>query len=96
MACLFCFTSSIGFIGPNTSAIALSEQGEQAGAASALLGAIQFFLGTVAGAALSVWHHPSPLPLAGVMAGCGVSACLVYHLFARRHAPNAHPRPELR
>jgi DHA1 family bicyclomycin/chloramphenicol resistance-like MFS transporter len=96
MACLFCFTSSIGFIGPNAAAIALSGQGEHAGAASALLGAIQFSLGTLAGATLSIWHHPSPLPLAGVMAGCGASACVVYLLFARRHAPNLHPRPELR
>lgn len=89
MACLFCYISGVGFISPNTAAIALSGQGDNAGAASALMGAIQFLFGTIAGAVLSVWHLPSALPLAGVMAGCGGTGCLLYVLLARRYAPHA-------
>ncbi len=38
------------------------------------MGTLQFSLGTVAGAAVSVWHDGTALPLAVVMAACGVGA----------------------
>ncbi|MFP5430185.1 MAG: Bcr/CflA family multidrug efflux MFS transporter [Gammaproteobacteria bacterium] len=76
LAGLFLFISSLGFISPNASAAALAQQGRHAGTASALMGALQFLLATVAGAAMSLWHAPSALPLAMVMALCGIGAWL--------------------
>lgn len=76
LAGLFLFISSLGFISPNASAAALAHQGKHAGTASALMGALQFVLATAAGAAMSLWHTPSALPLAMVMALCGTGAWL--------------------
>jgi DHA1 family bicyclomycin/chloramphenicol resistance-like MFS transporter len=73
---LFVFISSLGFISPNASAAALAKQGAEAGAASALMGALQFSLATLAGASMSLWHDGSVLPLAGVLGICGLSAWL--------------------
>lgn len=77
LAGLFLFISSLGFISPNASAAALAHQGKHAGTASALMGALQFILATAAGAAMSVWHAPSALPLAIVMALCGIGSWLL-------------------
>lgn len=77
LAGLFLFISSLGFISPNASAAALAQQGRHAGTASALMGALQFLLATVAGAAMSLWHAPSALPLALMMALCGIGAWLL-------------------
>jgi DHA1 family bicyclomycin/chloramphenicol resistance-like MFS transporter len=49
MLSLFFIVSGIGFTAPNSTAIALSLQGHRAGMASALLGAIQFGFGLLAG-----------------------------------------------
>lgn len=74
---LFVFISSLGFISPNASAAALAHQGHHAGTASALMGALQFVLATGAGTAMSLWHAPSALPLAVMMALCGIGAWLL-------------------
>lgn len=54
MLCLFFIVSGIGFTAPNSTAIALASQGHRAGMASALLGAIQFGCGLLAGAIVFV------------------------------------------
>lgn len=74
LAGFFVFIGSLGCITPNASALALTHQGHRAGTASALMGTLQFSLGTVAGAAVSLWHDGTALPLAVVMAVCGVGA----------------------
>lgn len=70
----FVFVGSLGYINPNASAAALAGQGEQAGTASALMGAVQFLLATVAGMLVGLWRSDSALPLLGVMAVCGCGA----------------------
>lgn len=70
---------SNGFVNPNSAALALSEQGRRLGAASALLGAIQYSCSALASTAISLWQTNSALPLASVMAAC---ACLSW-LFGR-------------
>ncbi len=73
MICLMGFMACQGFIGPNSAALALAEQGRRLGVASALMGTIQMLCGAAAGLAVSAWHSTTPLPLTAVLAGC---ACL--------------------
>ena len=73
----FVFLAGMGCITPNASALALAHQSHRAGTASALMGTLQFGFGTLAGAAVSVWHDGTALPLAVVMALCGCSAVLM-------------------
>lgn len=75
---LFLYVASLGFVSPNASASALAGHGHQAGTASALMGALQFLLGTLAGAAMSLWHDGSALPLATALAVCGGSGWLLH------------------
>jgi DHA1 family bicyclomycin/chloramphenicol resistance-like MFS transporter len=65
---LFLYLASLGFISPNASASALAGQGHQAGTASALMGALQFLLATMAGVAMGLWHDGTALPLATALA----------------------------
>lgn len=79
MVCLVGFMASQGFVSPNTAALALREQGNRLGVASALMGTLQMLCGASAGLAVSVWQSPSPLPLTGLLALC---ACISW-LFGR-------------
>lgn len=79
----FGFLASYGFISPNASAIALSQQGHQAGTASALMGTVQFSLGIVAGVSMSLWHDGTALPLMMVMTICSLGALLLHRYIAR-------------
>lgn len=82
---LFCCIASLGCIMPNATACALEHQGAQAGSASALLGSVQFLLAALAAAAVGLLHDGSALPLALVIAGCGVMA-LCTLLWVERNA----------
>ncbi|MDF3834038.1 Bcr/CflA family multidrug efflux MFS transporter [Cupriavidus basilensis] len=77
LAGFFVFIASLGCILPNASALAMAQQGHRAGTASALMGTLQFSLGTLAGAAVSFWHDGTALPLAVVMGACGLGAVLM-------------------
>lgn len=83
LATFFGFLSCYGFISPNTAAIALAQQGRQAGTAAALMGTLQFSLGMSSGLVMSVWHDGTALPLMTVMAVCASSAYLLYHRVAK-------------
>lgn len=85
----FIFLSCYGLIGPNASAIALAQQGRQAGTAAALMGTLQFGLGMLSGVVMSIWHDGTALPLVTTMAICSVAALLLYRYVARHTAP--HP-----
>jgi DHA1 family bicyclomycin/chloramphenicol resistance-like MFS transporter len=80
LLCLFLYVASLGFIVPNASACALATHGQQAGTASALMGALQFGLATLAGGTIGQWHDGTARPLAAVLALCGVGAWLVHRL----------------
>lgn len=77
LAGFFVFLAGLGCITPNASALALAHQSHRAGTASALMGTLQFGFGTLAGAAVSLWHDGTALPLAVVMAICGCGAVLL-------------------
>jgi MFS transporter, DHA1 family, multidrug resistance protein len=70
----FAYMGSLGYINPNSMALALAKQGHRAGTASALSGSVQFVFATVVGVIMSAWHDGTAWPLAVVMAVCGVSA----------------------
>lgn len=73
MAYIQVYMFSNGFVNPNSAALALSEQGRRLGAASAVLGTLQYSCAALASAAISLWQVDSALPLTTIMAGC---ACL--------------------
>ena len=50
---MFLAISGIGFTGPNAMALAMAEQGERAGTASAVMGSMQFACGLLAGLMLN-------------------------------------------
>lgn len=85
---LFLFIASLGFLGPNSTAAALATHGQRAGTASALMGATQFSLATLAGSLVGIFHDGSARPLVLVMALCGVGAWLAHRWVVaqtRRH-----------
>ena len=73
-AALFAYVGSIGTVGPNAVAAALTRYGRSAGSASALLGALQFAAAAVAGLAVGSWHDHTARPLGTVIAVCGLIA----------------------
>ncbi|MCB9321427.1 MAG: multidrug effflux MFS transporter [Lewinellaceae bacterium] len=81
---IFLFLACQGFIFPNASALSMAPFGHSAGSASALMGAIQMFIGSAASALVSVLHFQSTLPMAGVMALCATLALLVFTFGNRR------------
>ena len=71
---LFLYVASLGLITPNTGALAMAQQGGRAGAASAVLGTVIYAGGMAAGLAVSLIEARGALPLAAIMAGCGLCA----------------------
>jgi DHA1 family bicyclomycin/chloramphenicol resistance-like MFS transporter len=76
MACLLVFMFCYGFVGPNSAALALADQGHQLGSASAMMGTLSISCGALAGFLVSLMHVSGPLPLAIMMASCTTLACL--------------------
>lgn len=83
---LFFGISSLGFSTPNSAALALQHQGTRAGAASALMGALQLSLATLSSTAISAWVTQDELPLASMLAACWCGALVLFRI-ARRSAP---------
>jgi DHA1 family bicyclomycin/chloramphenicol resistance-like MFS transporter len=73
---LFCYIACHGLVLPNTTALAMAPHGKVAGSASALLGTLQFVLGAIAGSLIGAFANGTAVPMAAVVAGCGVSAFL--------------------
>ena len=80
---LFFYIATHGFILPNTTALAMAPHGAVAGSASALLGTVQFVVGATAGALVGLLGNGTAVPLAAVIAGCGVLALATYQTLAR-------------
>ncbi|HYL18045.1 MAG TPA: Bcr/CflA family multidrug efflux MFS transporter [Burkholderiales bacterium] len=80
---LFGYVASLGFVFPNSTALAMGPQGERAGSASALLGTVQFGAATLASMAVGFFHDGSARPMSAVIAVCGVLAVLAQRLLAR-------------
>lgn len=70
MLCMMSFMFTQGFVGPNSAAMALSDQGRQLGSASAMMGTITMSCGALAGLTVSLWNMAGPAPLGWIMGGC--------------------------
>lgn len=80
---LFVCVASGGFVGPNTTALAMAPHGRVAGSASALLGALQFTVGTLASTSVSMLHNGTVIPMAGTIAACTILALVCLYCVAQ-------------
>lgn len=79
---LFC----LGFVAANAMAAAMSRAGGNAGAASALIGVMQFGLGAIAGAMLGVIADGTAGPMGLMIAGLSLAGFLLHRWLADRPA----------
>jgi DHA1 family bicyclomycin/chloramphenicol resistance-like MFS transporter len=77
IALLFIFLGCLGFTSPNTSALSLAPFTRNAGSASALLGAIQMGMGTLASVGVSLFNAHTAIPMAAIMAMTSLLALLL-------------------
>jgi len=82
LAPLFVYIASLGFVLPNVIATALASQGRNAGTASALLGTLQFGAGATVGMLLGALGDGTVVPMAALIATCGLAALVVHRLAA--------------
>jgi DHA1 family bicyclomycin/chloramphenicol resistance-like MFS transporter len=64
---LFCYLAGIGFISPNTTALAIEPFASHAGTASALLGGMQMTAGAIASALVSWFHTGTAVPMTAAL-----------------------------
>lgn len=81
---LFLMISSMGFVLPNTTMLALADNREVSGSASALLGVAQFVVGALAAPLVGLGGVRSALPMALVMFGVVVASLTVWLTLGRR------------
>jgi DHA1 family bicyclomycin/chloramphenicol resistance-like MFS transporter len=74
VALLFAFVTSLGFIGPNATALAMEGQGGRAGLASAALGSIQFLIAACASSLVGLLNDGTMRSMAFVMGACGAAS----------------------
>ena len=84
---VFAYVACLGFIMPNTAALAMAPFGRNAGAASALLGTLQFALAGAASAVAGGFNHEDAIPLALMVAALAFSGAAAYLLLCRNLPP---------
>jgi len=77
---LFVVVSSLGFVMPNATALALSDHPRIAGSASALLGVLQYAVGATVAPLVGAFGTATALPMAVVIGTLGCSALVVFVL----------------
>jgi len=84
---IFGVLCGVGISYPNTAALSLAPFTKNAGSASALLGAFQMAIGSLASVGITLIKSHSPLPMAGVMAASSAVALLIL-LIGKRFIKN--------
>jgi DHA1 family bicyclomycin/chloramphenicol resistance-like MFS transporter len=84
---LFVLVASIGLVSPNSSSLAMAEHAKSAGAASALLGVLQFVFGGIASPLVGLGGPGTAVPMTIVMATFAVLSLLTYLLLVRKPTP---------
>lgn len=84
LATLFLYTSSVGMILPNSSALAMLPHGRTAGTASALLGSMQFALGAAAALGVGAMEDGTALPMGLTIGASGLGSWAAHRFLARR------------
>jgi DHA1 family bicyclomycin/chloramphenicol resistance-like MFS transporter len=74
---IFLYLSCQGFSFPNSAALSMAPFSKEAGSASALMGAIQMGLGSLAAALVGLLKATTSVPMAAVMASCTALALVV-------------------
>jgi len=74
---VFVYMCATGFVFPNGNAIAMMRHGNMAGTSSALLGTNQFIIAAATTIVLGVIDNSSAMPMAIVIAGCGLAATVL-------------------
>jgi DHA1 family bicyclomycin/chloramphenicol resistance-like MFS transporter len=87
---LFAFLCCVGFVGPNTSALALAPFERNAGTASALMGALQMGFGSVISIALGLMNPTTAVPMVSLMEAAAVLAFATLVLGRRRITSEGH------
>lgn len=77
---IFLYVASLGMILPNATAGALAEQTENAGAASALIGTLQYGLAAIASSLVSYFNNGTSLAMTALIGTCGIAAFLALNL----------------
>ena len=80
---LFVMVSAVGLVLPTSSALAMADYPELAGAASALLGLGQFVMGAVVAPLVGIAGQDTAVPLGLVAVSASLCATLVFALVAR-------------
>jgi DHA1 family bicyclomycin/chloramphenicol resistance-like MFS transporter len=83
---LFLYVACTGLITPNSTALAMAPHPRAAGAASALLGTLQFGLAALAAVLVGAVHADSAAPMAAVIAASGLAAALAVPHMAKASA----------
>lgn len=73
----FIYLSCLGYILPNSSALAMSPFTKGAGSASALMGALQMGIGAGVSILLSLLQNGTTMPMMTIMSICGLVALLI-------------------
>lgn len=81
---LWVFIGVLGLLMPNAIALALEDQPSRAGAASAVMGALQFGIAASAAALVSALHDGSARPMTMVIAGFACAGFVVLRVGRRR------------
>lgn len=83
-AAIFCCLATVGLILPNATAAVMAPFPDRAGAASALLGMLQFTIGAATGALVGLLHDGTGRPMALTMAGCATLGAVITILAERQ------------
>lgn len=83
---LLCFMSSIGFIVPNATALAMAPFAANAGSASALLGTMQFSMAAGSSILLGALQKAALISMGSMIMFCGVAALAVYIFVVKTQA----------
>ncbi|AIQ14999.1 multidrug effflux MFS transporter [Paenibacillus durus] len=81
---LFAIVSSVGVVGTTTFSLAMQDQGENAGSASAMLGLLPLLTGGLVSPLVGMGGGENALPMGTVIAAASICAVLSYGLLARR------------
>jgi len=84
---LFLLISSVGLVMPNATSLALASHARSAGAASALIGVLQFLVGGFATPLVGLGGPGTAVPMALTMAGFAFLALLTFLTLPRRVSP---------
>lgn len=87
IALLFVCIACLGFVSPNTTALAMAPHGKVAGNASAMLGCVQFAIGGVGGMLVSGLDNGSSIPMVSVIAVGSCLALAINLLLAPKNEP---------